>query len=95
VLHHHEHIHCGWSYQALVSKRTEFIIEWGSTAILIVGVALTAWNIYPLNVWFSLAGNFGWFVIGVIWRKYSLLTIQIIVSIIYFAGLFQHYGVWP
>ncbi len=78
----------------MVSKRTEFIIEWGSTAILIVGVALTAWNIYPLNVWFSLAGNFGWFVIGVIWRKYSLLTIQIIVSIIYLMGLMQHYEVW-
>ena len=77
----------------MVSKRTEFIIEWGSTAVLIVGVALTAWNIYPLNVWFSLAGNFGWFVVGLIWRKWSLLTIQIIVSIIYLMGLAQHYGV--
>jgi uncharacterized membrane protein len=95
MLYHHKHRDHYGSVAALVSKRTEFIIEWGSTAILIVGVALTAWNIYPLNVWFSLAGNFGWFVIGVIWRKYSLLTIQIIVSIIYFAGLFQHYGVWP
>ena len=77
----------------MVSKKTEFIIEWGSTTILIVGVALTAWNIYPLNVWLSLAGNFGWFVVGLIWRKYSLLTIQIIVSIIYLMGLAQHYGV--
>ena len=78
----------------MVSKKTEFIVEWGSTAILIVGVALTAWNIYPLNVWLSLAGNFGWFVVGLIWRKYSLLTIQIIVSIIYVMGLAQHYGIW-
>jgi uncharacterized membrane protein len=93
VLYHHEHIHRSWSDQALVSKRTEFIIEWTSTAILIVGVALTAWNIYPLNVWLSLAGNFGWFVIGWIWRKYSLLTIQIVVTIIYLMGLMQHYGV--
>jgi hypothetical protein len=94
VLYHHKHIHRGWSDQTLViSKRTEWWFEWGSTAILIVGVALTAWNIYPLNVWFSLAGNFGWFVVGWMWRKYSLLTIQIIVSIIYFAGLAQHYGV--
>jgi hypothetical protein len=94
VLYHHKHIHHGGSDQTLVSKRTEFWIEWGSTAILIVGVALTAWNIYPLNVWLSLVGNFGWFVMGWIWRKWSLLTIQIIVSIIYFAGLIQHYGVW-
>jgi len=75
----------------LVSKKTEFIVEWGSTAILIVGVALTAWNIYPLNVWLSLAGNVGWFVVGWIWRKYSLLTIQMIVSIIYIVGLVQHH----
>jgi hypothetical protein len=94
VLYHHKYIHRGWSDTTLViSKRAEWWFEWGSTAILIVGVALTAWNIYPLNVWFSLAGNFGWFVVGWLWRKWSLLTIQIIVSIIYFAGLAQHYGV--
>lgn len=68
-------------------------MEWGSTVILIIGVALTAYNIYPLNVWLSLAGNFGWFVVGWMWRKYSLLTIQVVVTIIYVAGLFNHYGV--
>jgi len=64
-----------------------FWVEWASTAILIIGVALTAWNIYPLNVYFSLAGNFGWAVIGVMWRKWSLITIQIVVTVIYVAGL--------
>lgn len=68
-------------------------MEWGSTAVLIIGVALTAYNIYPLNVWLSMAGNFGWFVVGWMWRKYSLLTIQVVVTIIYVAGLFNHYGV--
>ena len=94
MLYHHERIHRSRSDQTLVSKRTEWWIEWISTAILIVGVALTAWNIYPLNVWLSLAGNLGWFIVGMIWRKYSLLTIQIVVSIIYVMGLAQHYGVW-
>ena len=68
-------------------KSYEFWIEWISTAILIVGVALTAWNIYPLNIYFSLAGNFGWAVIGVMWRKWSLITIQMTVTVIYVAGL--------
>jgi len=74
-------------------KSLEWWMEWGSTVILIIGVALTAYNIYPLNVWLSLAGNFGWFVVGWMWRKYSLLTIQVVVTIIYVAGLFNHYGV--
>jgi hypothetical protein len=64
-----------------------FWVEWLSTAILIIGVALTAWNIYPLNVYFSLAGNLGWAIIGVMWRKWSLITIQIVVTVIYIAGL--------
>ena len=68
-------------------KTREFWVEWSSTAILIIGVALTAWNIYPLNVYFSLAGNLGWAIIGVMWRKWSLITIQIVVTVIYVAGL--------
>ena len=70
----------------------EWWIEWGSTVILILGVALTAWNIYPLNVWVSLLGNVGWFIIGWMWRKWSLLTIQIIITIIYIIGLVNYYG---
>jgi hypothetical protein len=61
--------------------------EWASTAVLIVGVALTAWNIYPLNIWVSLAGNAMWVVLGVMWRKWSLITIQTVVTVIYVAGL--------
>lgn len=77
-----------------MNKSLEWWFEWGSTAVLIIGVTLTAYNIYPLNVWLSLAGNFGWFVVGWMWKKYSLLTIQVVLTIIYVAGLIQHYGVW-
>jgi hypothetical protein len=62
-------------------------MEWTATAVLMVGVALTAWNIYPLNIYFSLAGNFGWLIVGYMWRKWSLITIQLVVSIIYVAGI--------
>ncbi len=75
-------------YDSILNKiDTAFLVEWLSTAILIVGVALTAWNIYPLNVSFSLAGNLGWAIIGFMWQKWSLITIQIVVTVIYIAGL--------
>jgi hypothetical protein len=62
-------------------------MEWTATAVLMVGVALTAWNIYPLNIYFSLAGNFGWFIVGYMWRKWSLIIIQLVVSALYVAGI--------
>ena len=65
----------------------EKVWEWAATAVLIVGVALTAWNIYPLNIWFSLLGNAMWAVLGIMWRKWSLITIQVVVTVIYIAGL--------
>ena len=65
----------------------EKIWEWAATAVLIVGVALAAWNIYPLNIWFSLLGNAMWAVLGIMWRKWSLITIQVVVTFIYIAGL--------
>ncbi len=68
-------------------KNLESILEWGSTIVLIVGVAFTSFNIYPMNVWLSLAGNLGWFFVAIAWRKTSLIIIQCVMCIIYIAGL--------
>ena len=32
----------------------EWIMEWGSTLLLLVGVALTSFNVYPLNLYVCL-----------------------------------------
>jgi hypothetical protein len=69
----------------IVSKR-DFIIEWLSTATLIAGVALTSFNIYPLNLWVSLVGNAGW-----MWRKWSLFTLEAVISAIYIVGIYSLY----
>lgn len=70
-----------------MTKTNEWLLEWGSTFVLIIGVTLTAFNVFPLNVYLSLAGNFGWFVLSVYWKKWSLVTVQVIVSAIYVVGL--------
>lgn len=69
----------------------EWIAEWGSTALLLVGVALTSFNIFPLNLWVCLAANFAWAIVGLIWRKWSLIMVQIVITIIYVAGIYKHY----
>jgi hypothetical protein len=63
------------------------ILEWTSTAVLLVGVYLTAVNIYPMNVYISLIGNFGWLVVAVLWRKWSLLTVQLVIVALYAYGM--------
>lgn len=65
----------------------EFFIEWTSTAFVIMGAVLTARNIFPANLYMQFIGNVGWLIIGYMWRKWSLITIQAVISVIYVVGL--------
>lgn len=72
-------------------KNWEWWIEWTSTFVLLIGVALTAFNFYPLGIWVAFLGNLGWFYVGWLWKKYSLVTIQLIITLIYISGLINFY----
>ena len=56
--------------KSLTEKPIDFWLEWTATAVLIASVALTAFNIYPLNVVVGLLGNLGWLAVAavVVWR---------------------------
>lgn len=66
----------------------EFILEWTATAVLLVGVMFTSLNMYPINLYVCMLGNFLWMFLGVMWKKYSLITIQLIVSVMYVYGIY-------
>jgi hypothetical protein len=68
-----------------------FYMEWFATAILVIGVVFTSFNIYPINLYLSLAGNLALAIVGWQWRKWSLLVTQGTVTVIYLAGI---YSVW-
>ena len=70
-----------------------FWFEWSITAILIAGAVLTSLNIYPANIWFLFAANLGWAVQAIMWRKWSLLTVQTVITIIYLPPVVQ--SLWP
>lgn len=72
---------------AVKSLSLEFVLEWTSTALVIVGAVLTAWNVYPMNLAVQFVGNVGWFAVGYMWKKWSLMTIQAVISVIYITGL--------
>jgi hypothetical protein len=61
--------------------------EWGITALLIAGVILTSFNVYPLNLYVLLISNLGWVIQALIWRKSSLFVVQAVVTAIYVMGI--------
>jgi hypothetical protein len=74
----------------MLPKKIEFCFEWLATFLLLTGAALTSYNVYPMNVYFSLVGNLGWLVVALSWRKWSLITIQLVITVIYLAGLINN-----
>lgn len=63
--------------------------EWFATITLIIGVALTSWNIYPANIYISALGNLLWLFMALHWKKWSLITIQIFILLIYTGGVIK------
>jgi hypothetical protein len=64
----------------------EFILEWSSTFVLLIGVALTSFNVYPLNVYVCLVANLLWLWLGFVWKKWSLIVVELVVVGMYLAG---------
>lgn len=73
----------------LRKQNWEFYFEWASTVVLVAGVTLTSFNVYPLNVWVSLIGNAGWLVLGYLWRKWSVVAVSLIIVAIYMSGVYN------
>lgn len=70
----------------------EFIFEWSATVILLIGVAMAAFNLYPHYLYMQAIGNVMWFALGYYWRKWSLMTVQCIIVAIYVMGLLNYYN---
>lgn len=74
-----------------MSKRFELVFEWFCTALLLTGVVLISLNIYPLSIWVALAGNISWIALGYVWRKWSLVVMQVVIALIYVVGIIKLY----
>ena len=73
-----------------MSKRIELIVEIIATITLIAGVALNSYNIYPMNLYVNIVANIFWFFLGMQWKKWSLITIQVVVLVLYGSGLIKY-----
>jgi hypothetical protein len=63
------------------------LIKWLGTILCLIGITLTSFNVYPLNVIFSLVGSALWTLAGFLQRDPPLFLVEFVAVAIYFAGL--------
>ena len=64
--------------------------KWVSSLVIIAGMALTASNIYPLNMYRHLAGIIGWLVVALAWHDRSLIMLNAVAAFIFINGIISN-----
>jgi hypothetical protein len=72
------------------SKNLIWLTKWVSSVVIIAGMALTASNIYPLNMYMHLAGIIGWLVVSVAWHDRSLIMLNVVAAFIFINGIISN-----
>lgn len=63
------------------------MIKWAGTILCLIGIGLTSFNIYPLNIVLSLVGSALWTLAGFLQRDLPLILVEAVASVIYLAGI--------
>ena len=66
------------------------LVKWLSTIGIIGGMLLTAYNIYPLNLYVAIPATLGWIVVSFVWKETSLIAMNIVALGIYLLGIFNY-----
>ena len=75
-----------------MKKESRFItyLKWISTFLVILCAALTSLNVgYPINVIAGFLAGAGWISVGLSWKEYSIITINIVMTITYLIGVIK------
>lgn len=65
--------------------------KWGGTVLALIGAAFNSFEIWPWNVWLCFLGAVGWAAAGWAWREWSLISINVILCVIYGAGIVRSF----
>jgi hypothetical protein len=69
--------------------RVNKLMGWLANIATIVGVVLTSYDIYPVNLAVMLVASTLWVVTGLIWRRPELWTLNALIFLIYLHGLIK------
>jgi len=61
-------------------------IKWTGTVLCLVGIALTSFNVYPLNVFLGLVGSALWTWAGYLQNDLPLILVEAVAVTLYLIG---------
>ena len=62
-------------------------VKWASSIVQIMGYATTAFGWMPWNLYFFIAGVFGWFTVGLLWNDRALMLVHLVALGAIIAGM--------
>jgi hypothetical protein len=68
------------------------VTKWLGTILCLTGIALTSFNIYPLNIVLSLVGSLLWTVAGFLQNDPPLILVEAAAVGLYFIGIITYLG---
>jgi hypothetical protein len=63
------------------------MLKWSGTALCLIGIALTSFNIYPANIFFGLIGSVLWTLVGFLQQDAPLFLVEAVAVFIYITGV--------
>ena len=78
--------------EATTSSKSSFLQygKWTSSIFLIIGMVLTAYNIFPINLLFHVVGLSGWLLVAIVWNDRSLIMLNTVALVIYANGIIAY-----
>jgi len=77
--------------QKEISTGLDWYIKWFASIVLILGAITTAMNLYPYNMYFQFVGITGWLIVGIMWKDWSLIVVNVVGSTIMFIGIIHYH----
>lgn len=77
-----------------VSKRNHLqliILKWSGTFLCLIGIALTSFNIFPLNIVFGFVGSGMWTLAGILQNDAPLVLVEAVATVLYFFGIIVYF----
>jgi hypothetical protein len=65
------------------------VIKWTGTILCLIGIALTSFNIYPINIYLGFIGSALWAYAGYKQKDYALFLVEFVAVVMYSMGLWM------
>jgi hypothetical protein len=66
------------------------VIKWAGTILCLLGIGLTSFNIYPLNIFLSLVGSGLWTYAGYLQKDKPLFLVEFVAVLMYVSGVISY-----